>query len=59
MIGHLAKIADEHGLGEHMDAIDILIRFAIFACFVVFAICMWLIRKQRDKRRNAGKSANG
>jgi len=37
---------------EHMDGVDILIKVAVFACFVAFAICMWLIRKERDKRKN-------
>jgi hypothetical protein len=41
----------EFGLGEHMDTVDILIKTAMFACFVAFAVCIWLIRKQRDKRK--------
>jgi hypothetical protein len=35
---------------EHLDVTDILIRVAIFGCFIVFGICMWLIRKERHKR---------
>jgi hypothetical protein len=34
---------------EHVDAIDVVIKIAIFACFIVFGICMWLIRRERDK----------
>jgi len=39
---------------EHMDAVDILIKVTIFACFIAFAICVWLIRKERDKRKRSG-----
>jgi len=38
-----------------MDAVDILVKVAIFACLVVFVICMWLIRKERDKRKKTGR----
>jgi len=36
---------------EHMNAVDLLIKIAIFACFIVFAMCMWFIRRERDKRK--------
>jgi len=39
---------------EHIDAVDIVIKVAIFVCFLAFAICMWLIRKEREKRKGAG-----
>jgi len=39
---------------EHMDAVDVLIKIGIFVCFVAFGICMWLIRRERDKRKRAG-----
>jgi hypothetical protein len=43
---------------EHMDAVDLLIKIAIFGCFVVFGVCMWLIRRERDKRKKSrGESA--
>lgn len=38
---------------EHMDAVDLLIKVAIFGCFVVFGVCMWLIRRERDKRKRS------
>jgi hypothetical protein len=36
---------------EHMDAVDLLLKIGLFGCFVVFAICMWFIRRERDKRK--------
>jgi hypothetical protein len=39
---------------EHIDAVDVLIKVGIFVCFVAFGICMWLIRRERDKRKRAG-----
>ena len=39
---------------QHMDATDVLVKVALFGCFIVFAICMWLIRQGRDRRKNAG-----
>ena len=38
--------------GQHPDAVDILIKIAIFVCFIVFAFGVWLIRKERDNRKN-------
>jgi heme/copper-type cytochrome/quinol oxidase subunit 2 len=42
---------------EHMDAVDLLLKIAIFVCFVVFAIGLWFIRRERD-RRKAGEDQN-
>jgi hypothetical protein len=39
---------------EHMDAVDLLLKIAIFVCFVVFAIGMWFIRRERDRRKGDG-----
>jgi hypothetical protein len=39
---------------EHMDAVDLLLKLATFVCFVVFAIGMWLIRRERDRRKAGG-----
>lgn len=35
-----------------MDAIDILLTLGIFACFVIFAVCLWLIRRQVQKPKS-------
>jgi hypothetical protein len=40
--------------GNEIDAVDVLIKIGIFACFVVFAICMWVLRRERDKRKKSG-----
>jgi hypothetical protein len=34
-----------------IDAIDLLLSLAIFGCFVIFGVCIWLIRRQRDKQK--------
>jgi hypothetical protein len=39
---------------EHMDAVDLLLKVAIFVCFVVFAIGVWFIRRERDRRKADG-----
>jgi heme/copper-type cytochrome/quinol oxidase subunit 2 len=39
---------------EHMDAVDLLIKIAVFVCFVVFAVCIWFIRRERDRRKVSG-----
>jgi FtsZ-interacting cell division protein ZipA len=36
---------------EQPDMVDILIKVGIIVCFVIFAICLWVIRKERDKKR--------
>jgi hypothetical protein len=36
---------------EHMDAVDLLLKIATFVCFVVFAIGVWLIRRERTRRK--------
>jgi hypothetical protein len=36
-----------------MDTTDLLLKLAMFGCFVVFAVAMWFIRKERDKQKNA------
>jgi hypothetical protein len=37
-----------------IDAVDVLIKIGIFASFVAFGICVWLIRRERDKRKRTG-----
>ncbi|SPE54658.1 hypothetical protein SBV1_1910003 [Verrucomicrobia bacterium] len=39
---------------ETTDAVDLLLKVAIFLCFIVFGICLWLIRRERDKRKGQG-----
>lgn len=34
---------------------DLFLQLGIFLTFIVFAVCMWLIRKERDKKKPAGK----
>jgi hypothetical protein len=36
---------------ESFDAVDLLLKVGIFFCFVVFAVCLWVIRRQRDKEK--------
>jgi len=43
---------------EHMDAVDLLIKIAIFGCFIAFAVGMWLIRRERDRRKASGGQNN-
>lgn len=38
---------------QNLDAVDVLISVGILVCFVAFGICMWLIRRERDKRKKA------
>ena len=38
---------------EHIDAIDLLLKVGVFVCFVVFGLCMWVVRREWDKRKNA------
>jgi hypothetical protein len=40
--------------GKPLDTIDILLAMGIVASFIVFFACLWLIRRERDKRKNAG-----
>ncbi len=35
---------------EHMDAVDFLIKIATFACFIIFGVCIWIIKRGRDRR---------
>jgi hypothetical protein len=37
---------------EHMDAVDLLLKLAVFACFVLFGVCLWLFKQERDKRKS-------
>jgi len=41
------------GGGQNLDAVDVLLTVGMFASFVAFGICMWLIRRERDKRKKA------
>jgi len=37
--------------------IDILIQFGIGACFAIFAICLWLLKREKQKQKRT-KSQN-
>jgi hypothetical protein len=39
---------------ESIDAVDVLLKVGTFVCFVVFGICMWFIRRSRDKQKSTG-----
>jgi hypothetical protein len=44
--------------GEHMDVVDLLTKLALFGCFVIFGVCLLLIKRQRDKQKtHRGESA--
>ena len=34
---------------------DLLIQLGIGATFVIFAICLWLLKKEKEKRRDEKK----
>jgi hypothetical protein len=38
---------------ETLDAVDVLLKVGVFVCFVVFGLCLWCIRRARDKRKSA------
>jgi hypothetical protein len=38
---------------NRMDGVDLLIKIGIFVCFIAFGVCMWFIRRERDKRKRA------
>jgi hypothetical protein len=40
--------------GSEIDSLDVLIKIGILVCFVAFAICMWLLKRERDKQKKAG-----
>lgn len=40
---------------EQMDGIDLLLKLAMGGCFIAFAICIWLIKRERDKRKKTGE----
>jgi len=40
---------------EQMDGIDFLIKVAMGGCFIAYAICIWLIKRERDKRKRTGE----
>jgi len=35
---------------DHPDAVDLLLKGGIFLCFVVFALCLWLIKRKGDQK---------
>jgi hypothetical protein len=37
---------------DRMDGVDLLIKVAIFGCFVIFGMSIWLIKRQRNSRRS-------
>src|SRR5262245_2701048 len=43
---------------DHPDLVDLLLKVAIFGCFVVFAAVLLFIRIQRDKRKKAERETS-
>jgi heme A synthase len=40
---------------DHFDVIDMLIGIGIFASFVVFGVCMWLLKREMNKKKAANQ----
>lgn len=38
-------------MNEQTDIIDTLIKLGIFATFIVFGIAVWLLKKEKDKKK--------
>ncbi|HWC59441.1 MAG TPA: hypothetical protein VHC44_07080 [Verrucomicrobiae bacterium] len=36
---------------QHFDLTDILLGVGIFAMFVVFAVCVWLLKRELNKKK--------
>jgi hypothetical protein len=36
---------------QQPDFIDLVIKIAIFASFVVFGFCMWLLKREMNKKK--------
>lgn len=43
----------ETDASSHLDLTDILLGIGIFAAFVIFAVCMWLLRREMNKKKTA------
>jgi hypothetical protein len=37
------------------DLVDLLCALGIFASFVVFGVCMWIIKREMNKKKNNQK----
>ena len=42
---------------EHMDAFDLLLKLALFGCFVVFGVTLWLYKRQKEKQKTKGSES--
>lgn len=45
--------------GSEMDALDVLIKIGILVCIAAFAICMWLLKRERNKRKQSDNQTAG
>jgi hypothetical protein len=43
---------------DHPDLVDLLIKAAIFVSFAVFAVAVWFIRVEREKRKDAERGTS-
>jgi len=44
---------------QHSDFIDVLLGLGLFASFLIFAGCLWLLRRELNKKKSANrKEAN-
>lgn len=39
----------------HLDLTDVLIGAGVFVTFVAFAVCMWLLHREFNKKKAANK----
>ncbi len=40
---------------QHLDLIDILCGAGIFAMFAIFAVCIWLLKREMIKKKAANQ----
>jgi hypothetical protein len=40
---------------QQPDVIDLILKLAIFVSFVVFGICMWVLRREMNKKKAANQ----
>ena len=40
---------------QRLDLIDILCGFGLFATFVAFAVCLWVLRRELRKKKAANQ----
>ena len=38
---------------QHFDFTDLLCALALFASFVVFGVCLWLLKREMNKKKAA------